>query len=33
MAIAPSIIWAILNQVGDFSRVTDICSERTQSSI
>jgi hypothetical protein len=26
MAIAPSIIWAILNQVGDFSRPTDILS-------
>jgi hypothetical protein len=33
MAIAPSTIWAILNQVGDFSRVTDICCERKQSII
>jgi hypothetical protein len=24
MAIAPSTIWAILNQVGDFSRLTDM---------
>jgi hypothetical protein len=24
MAIAPSTIWVILNQIGDFSRLTDM---------